>query len=342
MNTQVQLPASRHIISLASSAFLALIETHIYTGTSQNKEASAELTANKKADPNAAKVQQYLFAGCKEFKAIVDYRQRIYNWSKKIGFDWAGNIRCIPQTEKQKLLTEYATHELTFYALVDSFGLVYSDTVLRAAATQGELFNKALYPKWEVLKNKYSCNLLPMDIPAGDFREALFQECAEDMKAHYERQASKMMDRMMEEISERLISIAGRVSHACTDVSGEVDANGKPRRAKKIYDGTVQEAKAIVATIRCLNVTDNERLTEAANRMEAALTDVTTDGLKDSAYLRSQVKEQVDGMLREFVPDEQPEFADTVAPEEAGIEAADEEEDESEILSKFAPLKALR
>lgn len=330
MNTQVQLPASRHIISLASSAFLALIETHIYTGTSQNKEASAELTANKKADPNAAKVQQYLFAGCKEFKAIVDYRQRIYNWSKKIGFDWAGNIRCVPQTEKQKLLTEYATHEIQFYRLVDGFGDVYSDTVLRAAATQGDMFNRALYPKWEVLKNKYSCNLLPMDIPAGDFREALFQETAADMKSHYERQASKMLDRLMEEVSERLVSIAGRVSHACTDVSGEVDANGKPRRAKKIYDTTLQDAKAIADTIRCLNITGNERLTEAANTMERAMQGVTADALKDSAYERAKVKEEVDKVLREFAPE----------PEETTAEVA-EDEDEGEMLSKFAPLKAL-
>lgn len=331
MNTQVQLPASRHIISLASSAFLALIETHIYTGTSQNKEASAELTANKKADPNAAKVQQYLFAGCKEFKAIVDYRQRIYNWSKKIGFDWAGNIRCVPQTEKQKLLTEYATHEIQFYRLVDGFGDVYSDTVLRAAATQGDMFNRALYPKWEVLKNKYSCNLLPMDIPAGDFREALFQETAADMKSHYERQASKMLDRLMEEVSERLVSIAGRVSHACTDVSGEVDANGKPRRAKKIYDTTLQDAKAIADTIRCLNITGNERLTEAANTMERAMQGVTADALKDSAYERAKVKEEVDKVLREFAPE----------PEETTAEVA-EDEDEGEMLSKFAPLKALK
>lgn len=330
MNTQLTLPASRHVISLASSAFLALIETHIYTGTSQNKEASAELTANKKADAGAAKVQQYLFAGCKEFKAIVDYRQRIYNWSKKVGFDWAGNIRLIPQIGKQKLLTEYATHERTFYQLVDSFGLVYSDTVLKAAATQGDLFNRALYPKWEVLKSKYSCNLLPMDIPAGDFREELFQECADDMKAHYERQAGKMMDRLMEEVSERLVSIAGRVSHACTDVSGEVDANGKPRRAKKIYEATVQEAKAIADTIRCLNITSNERLTEAAITMERAMKEVTADALKDSAYERAKVKEEVDKVLRTFAE----------MPEEATAE--EEDEDESEMLSKFAPLKALK
>lgn len=342
MNTQLTLPASRHIISLASSAFLALVETHVYTGTKQNAEASAEVTTAKKADKKSAKVLQYLFSACPEHKAIIDYRQRIYNWSKKVGYDWAGNIRLIPQTEKQALLDEFKVHETEFKRLVAEFKRVYPDAITAAAFSQGDMFNRADYPLVDTLDSKFSCALLPMDIPMGDFRESLFQECAEDMKAHYERQASKMLDRMMEEISERLISIAGRVSHACTDVSGEVDANGKPRRAKKIYDGTVQEAKAIVATIRCLNITGNERLTEAANRMEAALTDVTTDGLKDSAYLRSQVKEQVDGMLRDFVPEAEPEYADTVAPEEAGIEAADEEEDESEILSKFAPLKALR
>ena len=46
-------------------------------------------------------------------------------------------------------------------------------------------------------------------------------------------------------------------------------------------------------------------------------------------------------MLRDFVPEAEPEYADTVAPEEAVIEA-DDDEDDGEILSKFAPLKALR
>jgi hypothetical protein len=51
--------------------------------------------------------------------------------------------------------------------------------------------------------------------------------------------------------------------------------------------------------------------------MEKAMDGITTDALKDSAYIRSQVKSKVDSMLREFVP----------------------EEDEDDTPLTFAPLK---
>lgn len=302
-NTTVNLDASRHIISLASSGMLAIFECHSYTGAKSNQEESAKLTQAAKAASNAAKVQQYLFAHSPELHAINKKKQFIYNWSKRVGYDWASNIRYIPQTLFLKVLNEFTPHQLEFYQMVELFLAKVDDLVTAAAFTQGDMFNRNDYPTAAQLRPKFSCDLIPMDVPVGDFRNALFAECAEDLQKHYEKQASRLVNGLMDDAARRLIEIAERLSNACTEVDKtKVDADGKAPRAKKISESTVTGAKEIVATLRCINVTGNADLETACCSLERAMKDVTANDLKESAYVRSQVKDEVDDMLSKFKP----------------------------------------
>ena len=82
----LQKPA--HLISLASSGVLVNVEMKIPTFTAAARSASAELTAAKKADKNAAKVTQFLLAGHPLHKALMNHRQTVDNWMNRVTFEW--------------------------------------------------------------------------------------------------------------------------------------------------------------------------------------------------------------------------------------------------------------
>ena len=70
----------KHIISLASSCVLISVESHVWNATVQDKQISDEVTTAKKADKNAGKFIKNLLAKNTEHKAVLNYRQTIYNW----------------------------------------------------------------------------------------------------------------------------------------------------------------------------------------------------------------------------------------------------------------------
>jgi hypothetical protein len=298
--TSINLNTPKHVISLASSGFLMSVETHIYTGVRSNKEATEMVTTNMKAAKNAAKVSQYLFGHAPEHKAIVDYRQRIYNWSQREGFDWAGQQRYVPALIREKVLNEYQAHDREFYRLVAEFGAAYQARITEAAFTQGDMFNANDYAPWAQIEKKFSCDLIVTEVPVGDFRESLFQESAAEMHKYYEKQISRVLDGLMEEASTRVMDMAVRLQKACEE-KDPLNEDGKKTR-RRISDVLLPQARDMVKTLRAINVTGNQELADALDSIDRATANVTLDALKDSAVTRHEVKTEIDSMLSKFAP----------------------------------------
>jgi hypothetical protein len=101
----------KHIVSLASSCVLVSVESHVWNATVQDKQISDEVTAAKKADKDAGKFVKNLLAKNTEHKAVLNYRQTIYNWVQRNTYDWAGSQRLLPITNLVRFHKEYTEHE---------------------------------------------------------------------------------------------------------------------------------------------------------------------------------------------------------------------------------------
>ena len=110
----------KHIISLASSCVLISVESHVWNATVQDKQISDEVTTAKKADKNAGKFIKNLLAKNTEHKAVLNYRQTIYNWVQRNTYDWAGSQRLLPTANIVRFHKEYTEHHKKFFELVDA------------------------------------------------------------------------------------------------------------------------------------------------------------------------------------------------------------------------------
>jgi len=297
MNFELSQP--KQVISLSTSASIVSVEVNVWTATRQDRAISNEVTTMKNADSEAGKFTKNLLSSSPEHKALMNYRQTVYNWLQRSTFDWAGSSRLLPLVNLEKFMKDYELHDKEFNRLLDEFILKYPQIVSDSAFKQGDMFDRSQYPDVAQVRSKFRIKLFVTTVPNNDFRSNISSVIAEDLKNHYERQVGEIIDNVMVDASERFLEIASRISNACTEVSPNED--GKVKR-KKIYDTTITQARELCTTLKDFNLTNNEALESARVQLENALKDVSVEDLRESSYVRSVVKNDVDDILSKFAP----------------------------------------
>jgi len=273
MSESMQLQKPSHLISLASSAVLVSVDINVWSATKQDRVISDEVTTAKKADKSAGRYVKNLLADHPKHKALINYRQTIYNWMKRRTYRWNQSQDLLPAIDMPRFMEEFRSHETEFNNLLS---------------------------EPQIVRNKFYIEEFVSRVPEGDFRNAIFNETAEQLKQHYERQAQNIIDRVMEDAAERLVASAVRISNACSEPE-QVSDDGRTKR-KKIYETTLSQAVEICDTLKNFNITNNPELELARAQLEEAIQGVTIDDLRESAYRRSVVKDSVDDMLSKFRP----------------------------------------
>jgi hypothetical protein len=297
MNFELSQP--KQVISLSTSASIVSVEVNVWTATRQDRAISNEVTTMKNADSEAGKFTKNLLSSSPEHKALMNYRQTVYNWLQRSTFDWAGSSRLLPLVNLEKFMKDYELHDKEFNRLLDEFILKYPQIVSDSAFKQGDMFDRSQYPDVGQVRSKFRIKLFVTTVPNNDFRSNISSVIAEDLKNHYERQVGEIIDNVMVDASERFLEIASRISNACTEVSPNED--GKVKR-KKIYDTTITQARELCTTLKDFNLTNNQALEDARVQLENALKDVSVEDLRESSYVRSVVKNDVDDILSKFAP----------------------------------------
>lgn len=298
MNFELTAPTAR--VSLASSAYIVSVEVKVWTATKQDRAISNEVTSQKNASADAGRFTKNLLANCPEHKAVLNYRQTVYNWLQRATYDWAGAMRLLPMFNIEKFKKEYAQHEAAFAKLLDDFEAAYPTLISDAAFKQGDMFDRSEYPEPHEVRSKFRMKLFITSVPANDFRSGVIADAiAEDLEKHYQRQVEEIVDSVMEDAAGRFVEIASRLRNSCEEVVADED--GKVKR-KKVYETTVNQAREIAQTLKNFNLTGNAALNEACEAMEEALSGVTLVDLRESAYVRQTVKNDIDDILSKFAP----------------------------------------
>jgi len=308
MNNQVgdqvgdneMLDKPKHIVSLASSCVLVSIESHVWNATVQDKQISDEVTTAKKADKDAGKFVKNLLAKNVEHKAVMNYRQTIYNWLQRCTYDWAGSQRLLPVTSLTRFHTEYRDHVQKFNDLVDDFLNKYPSIVSNMAFVQGAMFDRSEYPDVSELRHRFSIDLIQSEVPTGDFRCTIAQDLAEDMSKHYERQARRLVEDILNKQTNQLVEIMKSISYCC-ETETVIDDNGEVKvRRRKLYDSTLDRARELCETFKKFNLMADPKLEEARADLAKLLDGVEIEKLRNSESQRVFVKESIDDILSKF------------------------------------------
>ena len=288
-----------HLISLASSAVLVSLDVNVWSATKQDRVISNEVTTSKNADKSAGRYVKNLLADHAKHKALVNYRQTIYNWIKRRTYRWNNSQDLLPSVDLTRFKTEFQEHEVSFYTLLDDFCNQYDSIVSDMAFKQGTMFDRSDYPTKEEVRAKFGIRLFVSEVPMSDFRCGIAQDIADDLFASYTKQAEEIISSVEREQADRFIEVMQSISHCCG--VDETQSNGEVKTKKrKIYDTTIQKAKEMCETFKGFNLTNSLELEQARASLEKALNGVTAEDIRDSDAIRHAVKEDVDSILGKF------------------------------------------
>ena len=295
----MQLHKPEHLISLASSAVLVSVDISVWSATKQDRGISDEVTTAKNADKNAGRYVKNLLANHPKHKAVVNYRQTIYNWLQRRTYRWNQSQNLLPSVDVPKFKQEYHEHELMFHSLVDSLIGDYDGIVSDMAFKQGDMFNRNDYPSKEQVKSKFSLNLYVSEVPMNDFRCGIASDIADDLFNTYQAQARGIIESIAQEQSERLVEVMESISHCCGVDESEVNGEVRTKR-RKIYDTTIQKALEMCESFKRFNLKNDSGLEQARASLEKVLNGVTAEDIRDSDAVRHHVKEGIDDILSKF------------------------------------------
>ena len=301
MSSIVELQSPNHVISLATSAVLVNAEVSVWSATKQDRVISNEVTTAKKADHSAGRYVKNLLADDPTHKQLLNYRQTVYNWLRRNTYDWSGSLRLLPVINLPKFKAEFHQHEKSYFALRDAFLDRYPTIVSNMAFKQGDMFDRSEYPSVDQIKDKFRIRLYVAEVPTSDYRCSIAEDLAEDLKLTYQKQINdEIVPQVMADIASQFTEVMESISHCCGhDEISSVDGEVKTKK-RKIYEGTIEKARALCETFRGFNLTNDAELAKASESLKNVLNGVDADTLRESDAVRESVKSGVDDILSKF------------------------------------------
>ena len=283
-------------ISIATSAMMVELNISCWTARKLDKRVSEEVDSAKNTKVKAGNYHKHLLAGNPHHEAVVRYAASCRLWNTQQTIPWSDSGPRIVTMEnlfnggyKQELDNRKAE----FQRLTDVFMGVYPTLISAAAFQLGDLFNREEYPDPEEVVRKFKFNYTLTPIPtAGDFRIDIGEQAKAELVAQYESAFNERLNNAMRDVWDRLYDCLKHMSERLAS-----DEEGK----RKLFHGTLlTNARELIDLLAKLNVTQDVRLEEARRDLQSALLNTEIDTLKESDYVRENVKQKVDAILKKF------------------------------------------
>lgn len=283
--------------ALTEKAMVLTLSIGIWQGYRLDKQASAEITAAKGANSDAARVNKHLVpkeALAKIVTASGAVRTHFYTHT----LPWRDNgDRLMPRVKFTKFIEEHEALVTTFKEEVRVFlEERYPAAIEQAGFRMGELFDRNDYPPVSQLARKF---YIDMDInpvtTVDDFRVSIDAEHVDRVRQTMEKAAEQRVQTAMADVWKRLAETVGYFSERLS----QPDA--------VFRDSTIEKIDELIDLIPGLNVLDDPNIEQVRQQVKAKLGGLNAKDIrKDPAHreeLAGEAKQIVDkmaGFMRAF------------------------------------------
>lgn len=281
--------------ALANNFMLAKLHVRIWSGRKTDKDASAELLADKGAVANAAAVVKNLFAGKDaSLKDTHAAYTRIRTWFYEHTAPWTTNTvgamkgdRLVATVDSINFLGEFAKLKKQAEEAKDEFLAEYDQLVQDVAQSLGQLYDARQYPHKSQVALLFGAEMSLQPLPqTTDFKRLtnVPASLVSGLSDLYERNMEAQMNNALSDVQKRLL---GELERMDTQLS-KVAAGEKTR----LFKSMVTNLKHLVGLTKSMNFTDNVEINNIADEIEKHLLAYEVDAYKDNAALARQTAER--------------------------------------------------
>ena len=287
---------SNESFGIATSEMQVELNISCWNARKLDKKVSEEVDTAKNTKVKAGNYHKHLLAGNPHLDAVVKYAAKVRLWNTQQTIPWSDSGTRIVTMENLfngGYKRQLDDHKIEFERLAANFISVYPTLISAAAFQLGDLFDRDEYPEVESVAKKFKFKYSLIPIPtSGDFRIDIAEQAKAELVADYERQFTERLNNAMRDVWDRLYDCLSHMSERLAS-----DDEGK----RKVFHGTLlTNAQELITLLSRLNVTNDPKLEQARRDLQAALVNTDISSLKDSDYVRENVKAKVDDILKRF------------------------------------------
>jgi hypothetical protein len=286
--------------SLATSTCLVELNISQPQITREDKEATqkiAELFKLTLHDVNGkpikpAAVHKKLYEGWKEYaklKSFIGFSRREH---ERLTVPWSNSgLRMVTTLGYPDYVETMTGYQEQMESMLDNdMRQTYPDAMRELANVFGDMHDPSLYYDWDTFRSKYRFSIRTWGTPdVSDVRVSLPQQALEDMKADMQSAIQESALKANQDMWKRTHKVLDRLSKGLG-----YKEDGKLQTFKDTF---VPAAQELVTQLRALNITNDAKMVEAANKLEYAFKDKTNESLREEGYERDETKSVVDQVL---------------------------------------------
>ena len=284
-------------MSISSSAVLVELNVSTWGASKLDRDVADSVNISNNAAADASKVYKNLMAGTSLVSDISKYAARIRLYHNEMTLPWSNKgARILPVKMVLDYKAQMNQFRTTYDSMCNKLYNEYTNLIHTAQQNLGALYKASDYPDIEDVKAKYGMRLVFSPLPeAGDFRlDAASDDLRElraEMEQSYQQDFDDRVGKAVREAWDRLHDELQALSNKLKD---EDDTK------KRYHDSLLENPQRLCTLLTKLNITNDPQLEQARRDLERALVGVDIEDIKDHAGVRSDVKAQVDDILKKF------------------------------------------
>ena len=286
--------------SLATSTCLVEVNISQARITKEDREAADKITELNKVTVydrhgkpiKPVTVYKKLYEGWAEYEKLSKFIRFVRREHERMTLAWSDSGLRIVTTLGYPNYIETMTgyQEQMNSILDDEMEPTYADALLQIETGLGDMYDPSLYHDWDTFRSQFRFRLKTWGTPdPTDIRCDLPRQALEQMKADMHSAVQENALKSNNDMWKRMHDTLQRVSKALG-----YKEDGKLQTFK---DTLVPAAQELVTQLRTLNITNDAKMVEAANKLEYAFKDKTNESLREEGYERDETKSVVDQVL---------------------------------------------
>ena len=260
---------------------LAEMRVSQWTARKTDKRAAKEVADNNGVEDRAGGTYYKSLVACEELDNIKTLVGKARSYHYSVTLPWLDSgPRVLPASLFVEYIATMNDYGAQFETLVDTFIENYPFFRSEAKRMLGNLFNDEEYPRSDELRQRFSFNVNYYPMPVGnDLRCHLGDEELERrIRSEVDANTKKAINATVLDVVERIRDVLGSY----------ILATGKD---SNIRDSFMVNAKALVAVLPSLNITNDARITALYKCLEGELTRYSVDEIKSDAEVRREAFE---------------------------------------------------
>lgn len=282
--------------SLTERAMLVSLHITAWQASRYDGRISAEVAEQYGADMDAGRYNKALLPKtCAVWRGLKGAHSAARATHRELTLPWSENgSRVLPVQGYEAYVEAMGRHQAVVREAVDLFLTEYPSLRQAAPERLGDLFRGEDWPDASDLRCKFSFGWDIMPLPsAGDFRVDLAREEADAVRATIERSVQATTAQAMADVWRRVYDAT---EHMTSRLRGDGVCNctacgGRAVGSDRLNESAIENLRSLCVLLPRLNMTGDERLSDATSRLHDMLAGISVEDLRASRELRERLAE---------------------------------------------------